>query len=184
LWHAALDPGTLQVRAWPDRGRRADRFDPARFNSTLIVTRDPDGKEHVVLSDGRHHVRLDILQGSIERGEPVFLEYRLEGIASARPSLLSLRRFLDLCRTGRFSGPLFRADRRLPRMIQLLQVHDALRAGATQRDIAIELFGAKRVETEWAGRSDSLRSRVRRLVRDARAMAGGGYRVLLAKAHH
>jgi hypothetical protein len=63
----------------------------------------------------------------------------------------------------------------------MLRVHDALAAGASQREIASVLFGAERVEADWLGTSESLRSRVKRLVRDARAMARGGYRSLLRR---
>ena len=50
---------------------------------------------------------------------------------------------------------------------------------ASQREIGAVLFGEDRVLLDWGDRSESLRSHVRRLVRDARAMARGGYRQLM-----
>jgi hypothetical protein len=67
----------------------------------------------------------------------------------------------------------------MPRLVAVLRVSDALAAGATQREIARALFGAAAVERDWNDRSDALRSRLRRLVRDARALTAGGYRQLL-----
>jgi hypothetical protein len=146
------------------------------------VVRAPFG-EHAVLSDGWRHIRLDIEQGSLMGGEPVLLEYRLKGIASAETRILPLRRLLDLCRKGRFSRALYPRDRRIERWILALRVHDAVLAGASQREIARVLFGD--VPGRGAGdrHSDSIRSRVRRLAADARRLAGGGYRALMLRRH-
>lgn len=156
-----------------------DCFDPARFSAWLAVARDPDGREHAVLSDGWHRIRIEVDEGSIAAGRPVLLHYRLLGIASAEPRVLPLRRLLDLCRTGRFAASLFPPDARVPRWLTVLRVHDALSAGASQREIATVLFGDERTRRGWREPSDSLRSQVRRLVRDARRLASGGYRQLL-----
>lgn len=71
----------------------------------------------------------------------------------------------------------------MPRLIAVLRVADALTTGASQREIATVLFGAEAVARDWNGRSDALRSRLRRLVREARTMAAGGYRQLLRSKH-
>jgi len=90
--------------------------------------------------------------------------------------LLPLRRLAGLLRTGRFLPALFPAERRVERLIDVLRIADALSAGASQREIAAVLFGSERISSDWRAVSDSLRSRVRRLVREARRMATGGYR--------
>ncbi|MGC6331151.1 DUF2285 domain-containing protein [Rhizorhabdus sp. FW153] len=133
----------------------------------------------MLLSDGWHHIRLDIEQGRLTGEKAVLLRYRLHGLATVEARLLPLRRLVDLCRHGRFTRSLFPPDPRITRAIIMLRVHDALQEGASQREIGIGLFGAARVAEDWAGRSDSLRSRIRRLVREAREMACGGYRQLM-----
>ncbi|WP_406693893.1 DNA -binding domain-containing protein [Sphingomonas cannabina] len=144
----------------------------------LTVVAGPDGREHAVLSDGWHHIRLDVETGSLARGGRVLLLYRLQGLVSARPRLLPLRRFLDLVEHHRFAASLFPRDPYIARWLVLLRVHDALAAGASQREIAEVLLGAGHVG-DWKSRSDWVRSRVRRLVRGAGAMARGGYRSLM-----
>jgi len=148
----------------------------------LMIATDGQGREHAVLSDGWHHIRLDVEEGRLTGQKTVLLQYRLQGLASAEPRLLSLRRLLDLCRHRRFARSLFPRDPRIDRGIDMLRVHDALAGGASQRDIGAALFGEDRVARDWNGVSDSLRSRVRRLVRDARLMARGGYRQLLRQS--
>ncbi|WP_419956716.1 DNA -binding domain-containing protein [Novosphingobium rhizovicinum] len=100
----------------------------------------------------------------------------------ARWGLVSLQRLLSLISHRRFVRSLYPRDPTVIRGIEVLRVHDAIGQGASQREIASILFGRERVSAEWNGPSDSLRSRVRRLVREARAMAGGRYRELMRRA--
>ena len=139
------------------------------------------GREHAVLSDGWRHIRLDIEEGSLAGQEAVLLYYRMRGLVSAEARLQPLRRFLDLCRHRRFARSLFPRDPRIDRGIAMLRVHDAIAQGASQREIGAALFGDERVRRDWSDDSDSLRSRVRRLVRDAHSMARGGYRQLMRR---
>lgn len=67
---------------------------------------------------------------------------------------------------------------RRARMKAMLRALDGWIDGAAYRDIAIALYGAARVAaTPW--KSSALRDTTLRLVRDGRAMAGGGYQALL-----
>lgn len=179
IWHADLDPGTLGVACVSAAPSDPDSIRIDRIAPWLAIAIDETGREHAVLSDGWHHIRLDIEEGRLAGEEAVLLHYRLHGVASAEALLLPLRRFLGLCRHRRFARSLFPRDPRIDRGIQMLRVHDALGQGASQREIGVALFGDEQVTRDWVGESDSLRSRVRRLVHEARAMAGGGYRQLM-----
>lgn len=145
----------------------------------LTIAVNGDDTEHAVLSDGWRHIRIDIESGSLGAGMPVVLHYRLAGVAGAESKLLPLRRLIYLCRHRRFARGLFPRDPRVARHLMALRVHDALAAGASQREIAAILFGGNPADWVHDDRSDSLRSRVRRLAREARRMADGGWRALL-----
>lgn len=179
VWRAEFDPETLTVDVVDIGPSNADRIDPDLLRRYLFMVRRTDGREHVVLSDGLHRIRLDVAHGSLAHGGPVTLRYSLFGIESAESKIRPLVRLLDLCRRGRFASALFPRDPKIERWITLLRVHDALAEGASRREITVALFGRDRVSGAQDSGSDSLRSRVRRLVRDARAMAQGGYRTLL-----
>lgn len=183
LWDARLDPDTLRVDAVPVDPDHVDRFDPGRFAQWLDVVVDPEGREHAVLSDGYRRIRIDIEQGSLGCDRPVLLRYAVDGTVGqcTEARLLPLRRLAGLLRTGRFLPALFPAERRVERLVEVLRVADALSAGATQREIAAALFGSERVGDDWRGVSDSLRSRVRRLVREARRMRAYGYSALMRR---
>jgi hypothetical protein len=179
IWHARLDPGVLHIEALPAAYTTAETVDVARLRPWLTSVVGRDGCEHAVLSDGWHRIRLELDNGSLRGDGPVSLRYHMTGVRAAELSDLTLRRFLHLYRYRRFAAMLFMPDPRINRWIELLRVHDALRAGATQRDIAIALFGDTRVRDEWGGGGGSLRQRVVRMVSDARRIARGGYRSLL-----
>ena len=181
IWDAELDPGTLSVSATPTGASDPDGIRIRDLAPWLTIATDPDGYEHCVLSDGWRHIRLDVDAGRLTGADNVLLYYHLFGQASAEKRLLPLRRFLYLCRHRRFARTLFPRDAAIPRLLTMLRVHDALADGASQSDIGAALFGRDRVTRDWHAGSGSLRSRVRRLVREARAMAAGGYRQLLRK---
>lgn len=159
-----------------------DRFDAVRLRPYLVAIRDRHGIEHAVLSDGRHRIRIDLVGGSLAATDPITLRYHVAGFAAAEPKATALLRLLDLHRRGRFRPRLFPSERRIERWVTLLRVKDALDAGAGQREIAEVFYGPVRVAAEWRGMSESLRSRIRRLVRDAQTMAAGGWRSLLKRS--
>lgn len=183
IWHADLDPATLSVIAIPTDRADPDGLDLERVAAWLTVVTDPGGFDHAVLSDGRHHIRLDVAQGRLAGETLVHLHYRLHGLRSAEAGILPLRRLLHFQHHRRFARSLYPRDPWIERGIQLLRVHDALADGATQREIGAVLFGKVRVAEDWNDRSDSLRSRVRRLVREAKTLAQGGYRDLMRRRH-
>lgn len=176
IWRAERDPGVLSVEATSIAPRHPDAVDLRGLERWLTTARDVDGTEHAVLSDGWRHIRLDIDAGSLS-GEAVLLRYRLVGVRRVESELLTLRRFVHLVRHRKFSASLFPRDRRISHWLLVLRAHDAHVAGASQRDIALTLFGPEHGGTRWE--SASVRSRVRRLLADARTMAHGGYRSLL-----
>lgn len=86
-----------------------------------------------------------------------------------------LQRFMQPPADGMLRSP-FANDERLRHALIAL---DESMAGKTYRQIAIAIFGDKRVAEEWAGASQFLKDRTRRLVAKGRELMAGGYRDLL-----
>ncbi|XJJ60961.1 DUF2285 domain-containing protein [Novosphingobium sp. BL-8H] len=120
-----------------------------------------------------------MIAGSLSRHSTVRLRFCFDGVTRAEPGVLSLQRLLALHRHGRFGKMLYPRDPAIARGVVLLRVHDALSDGASLRDLACAMVGGDVVEQDWGDPSDSLRSRIRRLARQAREMALGGYKELL-----
>lgn len=177
VWRAEVHPYVLEADAAPT-DEACDSFELARLREDSRLVLSTCGEEHLLISDGLRALRLDLLSGSLTEG-PVRLRYRLSGLASAERPVLTLRRLLALCRSGRFSKALHPVEARAGRFVLTLRAGDAIASGATQREIAAELLSAEAGEARWRVSTPTLRSRAQRLVRNARAMAAGGYMSLL-----
>jgi hypothetical protein len=178
LWSADLVPGVLQVDAVPAVSASGGCFDLARVAAMATVIHNAAGGEHIAISDGYRRIRIDVAVGSLLRG-PVLLRHHLQGIDRLDPKLLALRRLIALHRHRRFVSSLFPVSPQTTRIVMALRAYDAVQAGASQRDIAIALFGKNAVDDDWTATSDYLRLRVRRLVTLARRLAVGGWMQLL-----
>lgn len=178
VWRANNYPRVLRAEAVPD-DRQGD-FLLARFGSRATLIRGAAG-EHLLLSNGLRALRIDLVAGSLAT-RPVRLHYRLSGLAGVAPSLMVLHQLISLWRTGRFSRTLHPPATRAERMVLMLRVHDALQQNATQREIAGVLLSGEADEPQWRIRAPTVRLRVQRLVRAARAFRGTGFAVLLAGA--
>ena len=157
-------------------GPSADRFNLSRFAELATLVSGEDGVQHLLLSDGWSNLRLDVAGESLLEG-PMRLHYRLAGLAGARGPLATLRGLLRLWQSGRLDRPAARARNR--RLILLLRAHDAVRSGASQREIAEVLLSAEAAKARWRSEAPSLRLRAQRLVKGAQAMAQGAFRTLL-----
>jgi hypothetical protein len=176
IWRLDMHSYVLRVERTGQRSP-ADMFDLAPLQGLACILADREG-EHLLLSDGLRSIRLDGGPSAFTGGR-AGLRYALEGLVSAEAPLLTLRRFLALCRTGRFARSLHGREARARRWIEILRASDALASGADQRSIAEGLLSPSVGEPGWRSRESSIRSRAQRLVRAARHMSDGGYRRLL-----
>jgi len=172
LWRSEIDPFVVNARATKALGTEVGAdFTTLTGMATMAASRDG---EHWLWSDGIRQIRLDVLRGTLCDG-PVLLEFRIPGagpdISSAVPRLVTIRRLVAFVRNGRLLPQLFPPERRAARWALILRTHDALAAGASQRDIAEQIFGLDS-PLRWRIETPSLRRKVQRLVFAARAAAG------------
>jgi len=178
FWDPSLDSTVLAIRAAAPTACDDRAFDIFRQPCPVTHLRLLSGREEVLVGRGPASLRLSIVEGTLLAG-PVMLQVHIHGAAQLDRSIASLTRLVQYLRHGRITPPKARSDRSLRRG-QVLQVLDALAAGASHRDIARGLFGVATVDRDWNGSSDHMRSKTRRLVILARRLAAGGYLDLLA----
>lgn len=155
-----------------------DAFDIRDFHDLATVLRCSDDHEILLFSDGNHRIQLELTAGSVLDGSVRF-RYDLSGFKHIEAKILTLRRFVLLCRLGHFPRGLYTPERRGRRWILALQAYDGIQSGASQREIAAALFGEKIMQDDWRGRSDYLRLRVQRAIHHGQSLVNGGYRALL-----
>jgi len=146
----------------------------------VTVLRTGNGVEHVLLGDGIHRIQLQVRKRSLLEG-PSGLRYDLADFEGVEPKLMTLQRLIALRRLGRFPRSLFPPEHRAPRWAAALRAFDAIRAGASPREIAAALFGADTARKDWDGASDYLRSRVRRAIAAGERLVNGGHLDLLRR---
>ncbi|KTE16376.1 hypothetical protein ATE76_01485 [Sphingopyxis sp. H093] len=167
IWSTRMDPKVLKGRLATRSAPSADLFDIRAIAPFVSVEIDADRAEHWLFSDGRWAIRLDVYGGTL-LGGPALIEYQLHGVESARSKLDALRQFLALSEQGRLPASLVPRERRASRWILELRVGDAILTGATEQDIARELFKDAIAPKRWRRENASYRLRVQRLVRIAR----------------
>jgi hypothetical protein len=167
VWTAAVAGDVLQARVSDPTANRQERLDLRLLSHLVTVAIGDDEIEHLLLSDGHHSIRIDVLMGTLI-GCPAALTYMLHGISGLKGPMVMLERLACLVMTGTFRTERDIPAQRRQRWINELRVADALEAGANQQMIARSLFGPSVGERRWRLESASYRSRVQRLVFVAR----------------
>lgn len=127
------------------------------------------------IGTGREKTRLALLAREADPSQPLAAVIPIDEALPARlKALARLWRQLD----GAPAGPDPITPQRRRRMKAMIRAWDGWFSGAAYREIANALYGPRRVAADpW--KSSSLRDATMRLVRDGRAMIGGGYYRLL-----
>lgn len=145
IWSRSADPSVLRGFARPGQA------------FTLV----PLAAYATSFSPLRHSRRFPAIQ-------PVDIEWRLNGVATALPAALALQRLISLTAHQQFVSRQFPPEARASRWAAALRAHDALAAGASLRDIAVVLYNLKSGGYRWRTETPDARSRVGRLAKLAR----------------
>ena len=168
------DPDTvLTVVRDEDPETASPVFDPWSFPGRKALGHDGF---RLALKLTRHGRSWHIHIAGLDATEPFTFTAAPDERAGAR-----LREAKDMLATiaGRQAGFVSRRGSTEPIItMQSLQALDGHLAGASERDIAIAIFGERIVKENWHSDSE-LRARVRYLIRRSRILMNGGYRRLL-----
>lgn len=150
----------LTARAEAAPSGDPDALDLFALSLDAHILHADSGLEYLLLADGPFNIRFELRGDSVARG-PVRLHYDIGGFRSLRANILLLARLEALGRRGRLPAALFPPDPVANRRHLALDAWDRHRAGASQIEIAIALFGDDSVTGESF---DLMRKRVARLI--------------------
>jgi hypothetical protein len=178
FWHAKALKRVVRLNAkGPAEGEEATVRRLADFNAHRQAVINADGVPLVTMKGNGICVPLEIsgLASLTAPFVPVIELHDLDDLPGQTQLLKCLQRFTggDLRAIQKSS---FAGDERLH---QALVALDESLAGKTYRQIAIAIFGEKKVAEEWQGHSQFLRDRTRRLVAKGNELMKGGYRDLI-----
>lgn len=136
-----------------------------------------DGVEHVVLSSDGRQIQL-ICHGKSVLDDTVCLALPITSMVDQPRQIVTLNRLLSAAKFGRIDPNNFKPHPRSRRLQFTLQVLDGMLAGASHREIAIQVYGADRVAQDWNDPCNSLKDQIRKTVRRGRDLMNGKYRNL------
>ena len=155
--------------------RQEDVFMPALASVEHILI-DAGGRQHVALRGNRAAIQLTITGADIT-ARPVALTILVLGIAAigrACDQLDTLRRILSPAQSHLPADPAWTT--RTINLRDALITFDGRRAGASHREIATFIYGARTVAEDWDA---GLRERMQRRYTRAARLVAGGYRDFL-----
>lgn len=156
-------------------------FHPWRAAIQTAMFRDAGGRQHVRLRQGNAKIQLAVSGGVSLLDSPYLLTELAIPEDLARPRLAAIATFNRLPRRSIIADPL-PSERLASQRLQLvLRALDGYLAGASQRQIAISLFGSSRVAREWRDAGGHIRDRVRRAIGRGRHIMTAGYLELLRR---
>jgi hypothetical protein len=177
FWHAEALRGVVRLNTEKLRGpANATLRTLGDFKVDRRAVTGVDGLR-LVLMKGRAScvpVAIEGLAALTSPFAPVFELHDLGDLSAQTELLKRLQRFTESEKAAH--KPPFTSDERLQHALIAL---DESLAGKTYRQIAITIFGEKRVAEEWQGPSQFLKDRTRRLVAKGTELMNGGYRDLL-----
>lgn len=166
IWSSAVYADVIRAHVSDPFAARRDRVDLHMLSRFVSVAISDDEIEHLLLSDGLHSIRIDVVVGTLI-GCPSSLTYLLHGLSGLRGPMHALKRLANLVRSGTFEPTIVTSAARRRRWITELRVADATMAGADQQTIARALFGPAISARRWRVESAEYRRRTQRLVHHA-----------------
>ena len=157
-----------------DRAANLARF---RCRKSLVVT--PDGTQHLVLADDRTFVQV-MADGADILADDTAVTYHIGGLDGPATRQAEAWHRLVTLKNRPASGRRERKPiQQVMRLRECLIALDGRLAGASDRDIAIRLYGQETVAANWRRADDSLRARTRRRIARGVRLMHGEYRELL-----
>lgn len=139
----------------------------------------PDGRQSLLLSDGRRDVQF-VCEGESLLDNDVAVSFIIDGILSLKEKAITLLRLDALLKRGRLPAHLYPPPPREKSLREALIAVDAwINERKSQKETAVILFGEERVRKDWRGGDSYMRHKVRRLIRKGLKLVDGDHLKLL-----
>jgi len=158
-------------------GEFGEPFRLSELDCEKSVLKAPDGAEHVVLFGGGRQIQL-ACRGNSMLDDTVCLAFPIAAMEDQQRKIMALNRLLSVAKFKCIDPNNFKPHPRSRRLRFTIQVLDGMLAGASHREIAIQLYGAEKVAQDWNDPGNHLKDQIRKTVRRGRDLMNGKYRNL------
>lgn len=183
VWSHYVFPHQVEVNCTPRRpGETCTIWDSTVPHCEITHVTDRSAREYLLLRGNSCVVQVRCTGQSLLGLEPVRMKLQISDMDAYEKKLEKQKEALKLYGEGPdISDPLWTKTTQILRngLIAL----DGLKAGLTQREIAIIIYGENLVASEWGEDGGSLRAHLRYVIAKAETLRDGGYLVELLGAH-
>lgn len=137
-----------------------------------------DGAQHLVVQDGPRRVQLAVTGASLLNPVALVADTAVEPEIAGQQNR-ALAAFRDFRAMGEMLDTHFPPAPRGEKLWSQLQALDGWMAGASQREIAIALYGRDAVDRDWSDPNENMRDRIRYAIARGRALMARGYKHFL-----
>jgi hypothetical protein len=176
FWHPDLCGRVLRLNALPVEEGRGCKFHLSDLVCRSVLLRTSDGAQHVLFRDGCYALQLFVEGESLVK--PAHL-MPVRPLDRDSDQFRSYQCFVDFLVSSRLLPSHFPPTYLGERLKRVLRALDGDFAGASQRRIAVMLFGQEHVDNEWCAVGRPLRDKVRRTIHRGHDLMRGGYRSLI-----
>lgn len=179
FWRPAICSSVLQTIALPQTHQGLTTWVPLKgLACRITILAETNRHHHILFSQAGRQLQLD-LRGAIDPSAASIAITAMPRLECLSPQIRALRSLADLARSRCLRPALYPPAARCARFVRVLQALDGWLAGATQREIAVALFGEHRVDQDWSDPRQSLRDQTRRAIARGKAFMAGGYLQLI-----
>jgi hypothetical protein len=179
IWNPARTRHVLKLIALPPHksfGGQILDLDYLAVEKTLLL--GTGGSQHLLLRDGLNSLQLNIRGAPITEPVALYVDTAIpEGLSATELALL--QNFRALRTTGHLLSNCCHIHPYAKRAARVLIALDGYLAGLSHSDIAIVMFGRKRVDRDWNHPGEHLRDTVRRAIARGVRLMEGGYAIFL-----
>jgi len=182
FWRQDAFPGALSVQYHSENhfGNVMELFNLAEFNCLKQHYIKPDGRRISVLKSQNFWLQIAGQPTSVETEREPFTVI-MDGGNGARRRIDALRQLTSLKRDGADDFKLLGRERAFIKLRNGLLAYDIKATGGSYKDVAIALFGAEHVATEWNPTGCFLKARAIRAFKFGERMVSQDYQSLLPK---
>lgn len=179
FWLPKLCRDILGVMSTPALTADAAFPQASSLTCDTLIYLDPAGQQHVLFDHNGRCLQLVVTGTSLLERVKLAAEVNVTSKGSGARHYRAIERLRDLQTHHELRAHLYAPIKGAARFVEILQTIDGMMLNVSHKDIAVALFGLRRVTEEWAGQNRHMRDKVRKTIKRAETLLSGKYLMLL-----
>lgn len=179
FWSPKICRDILSVMSTPASTVDAAFPQASSLTCDTLIYLDPIGQQHTLFDHDGRCLQLVVTGTSLLERVKLTAEVDVTSKGSGARHYRAIERLRDLQTHRELRAHLYAPIKGATRFVEILQTIDGMLLDVSHKDIAVALFGSRRVTEEWAGQNRHMRDKVRKTIKRAETLVSGKYLMLL-----